>query len=820
MLFAQAQQKWIKGYIKDALNDERIPFASIHFVKSGFGKLSDSAGNFTFRLDQWPQDTMVASYVGYQDFKLSLPDHQRSRVTNDTMTIVIQMERGKFASEVIVQKKIDRGLLLWKRIVRRKQFNDKTRFDNFSYELYNKLEVDLNKFNFDNLKENKLLRPFKSLIETHIDTTEETPFLPVYMTETISDYYYQKKPVLRREIIKANNTVGINNESVTRLLGGTDQNVHIYHDIIPVFDKQFISPISSNGDFYYRYKVVDTQYVNGQRLIHMAFHPKRKGENTFEGDCWVHDSTFAIQKINLFISKEANINFVNKLSLIQEFARLPDGNWFLVKDKFVVDLSPMGKNQGGAIGRKTTTFRNILCNDSDVLIELAKNKRIEEIIVQPDANIKVAGYWETARHEPLTITERSVYKMMDTIQQMPAFKRYSNGMYFLAIGYKNIGKLEIGPWFNWISYNNIEGLRIRFDLGTNTSFSKKIFLHSYLAYGFKDENFKYQFDALYLINKNPRSHFLITYKKDIDYTQNYYNGFSQDNMLALAARKPGVPVKLIMTDEKRGEYLLSFKNGLSAKVSGLHKQYNPLSNLPPNTFFQNNNEAGIVAAAEMSLELRYAYLERFLQTTFNQYSLGSASPIFQGRVSKGMPGILGSRFNYTKVSAAISHNKKVAPYGTIYYNIFAGQTFGKLPYMLLDIAPGNEVYYYNKYAFNLVNRYEFLHDKYAGIIFEHNIGNGVFRFIPLVKKLKLRQLYTIKALTGSLSNENYQYNMPAGSPYIFQSLNGRTYLEVGTGIDNIFKVFRVDFLWRLQPQPLPVETLKRFGIFGSFRIVL
>ena len=138
--------------------------------------------------------------------------------------------------------------------------------------------------------------------------------------------------------------------------------------------------------------------------------------------------------------------------------------------------------------------------------------------------------------------------------------------------------------------------------------------------------------------------------------------------------------------------------------------------------------------------------------------------------------------------------------------------------MLLDIAPGNEIYYYNKYAFNLMNRYEFLHDQYAGVNFEHNIGNGIFRFIPGIRKLKLRQFYSAKGLWGSLNDINRDYNMPVGSQYRFESLNGRTYLEVGTGVDNIFKFFRVDFVWRVMPRPLPVERVKRFGIFGSFRV--
>jgi hypothetical protein len=171
-----------------------------------------------------------------------------------------------------------------------------------------------------------------------------------------------------------------------------------------------------------------------------------------------------------------------------------------------------------------------------------------------------------------------------------------------------------------------------------------------------------------------------------------------------------------------------------------------------------------------------------------------------------------------KVSYSVSDYSKIAPFGTIYYNLFGGRTFGTLPYMLLDVAPGNEIYYYNKYAFNLMNRYEYLHDRYLGINFEHNIGSGLFRFVGITRKLKWRQFWSAKTLWGSLTQENKDYNMPPSSEYKFESLDGKTYLELGTGVDNIFKVFRVDFIWRVLPQPLPPEWAKQFGVFFSFRL--
>ena len=157
---------------------------------------------------------------------------------------------------------------------------------------------------------------------------------------------------------------------------------------------------------------------------------------------------------------------------------------------------------------------------------------------------------------------------------------------------------------------------------------------------------------------------------------------------------------------------------------------------------------------------------------------------------------------------------KVPPFGSFEYNFIAGKTFGTLHLILFfEIAPGNELSYYNKHTFSLMNRYEYIHDKFVALSFEHNIGNGIFRLIP---QLKFRQFYTIKALWGGLSDANKTLNFLPG--YDFKSLDGKTYLEIGTGIDNIFKIIRLDFIWRLLPTPLPKEANKRFGVFGSFRL--
>lgn len=815
-VFLNAQTKLIRGVIKDAHSDERIPFASISFKNGGSGKLSDSAGNFAFRFDNWPSDTIEVTYVGYKDFILPL-DSLIRKAQGDVLDISILMERGKYAAEVVVKRKIDRGLLMWKRIVKRKPFNDRYRFNNFSYELYNKLEIDLKNVKRDKFGRLPFVKRFQ-FVFNNIDTTEDgKPFLPIYLTEALSDYYFQKSPLRRREVFKGTKTIGVNNESVSKFLGGMEQNVNFYSNFIPVFDKQFVSPISDNGDAYYRYKVLDSQIVDGRRLIHFQFTAKRKGESTFEGDCWIHDSTFAVQKMNLRLSKEANINFVDNLSLIQEYTLINDSIWFLTRDKFVADLSFRGDDKLSVIARKSTTYRDIVVNDTSVVNQVAKNKLMEETILSADAKNNPDSFWVQARHEELTKNEKAIYQTIDTLLKLPAFKKATDQVYFLTTGYKNIGNYEIGPWYNWITYNTLEGLRLRFDLGTNKFFHKKLFLHAYAAYGFTDNDWKYQVNGMYVFKKSPRLSLSASYKKDLDYGQVYYDEISQDNIFAIAIRKSGVPMKFMMIDAKNIDLFKEWKNGFSVGLGAAHKTYDPLVELPPKSIFVNGTDSSLITT-EVSVKFRYAFLEKFLESTFNRISLGSTYPIVEVKLTQGIPNIFKSAYTYTKISASISHYKKISPFGNIYYNFFGGKTFGTVPYMMLDIAPGNEIYYYNKYAFNLMNRYEYLGDQYAGINFEHNIGNGLFRFLPLTRKLKFRQFWSAKTLWGSLTEANKELNMPPNSDYKFSTLDGNPYLELGTGVDNILKVFRLDFIWRVLPQPLPEEKSKRFGIFFSFRL--
>lgn len=801
-------QKIIRGQVKDAHSEEVISFANVTFKGTHLGVITDSVGEFTFSVSDWPSDTLEITYVGYEPFYIPLP------TTENKLFLNIPLERATMNEGVIVKSKIDKGLWLWKKIVAHKPNNNRYKFDNFSYELYNKLEVDLKHFNsLEKITKIKPLRPINELINKNIDTSEGVKILPAYLTEAITHYYYQKKPLRRREEIIAANTNGIKNESMLKFLGGMDQVFNVYNNFITVFNKAFVSPISDNGDFYYKYSIADTQYIAGETYYRLIFHPRRKGMNTFEGDCWVHFGSYAIQKINLALDKTADINFLEKFSYIQEFSQLPDSNWFINREKLVVDIAPVGNKVPGLVGRKTSTYKNIIVNDSTVSAKLKENKKQEEIITLPGADDKNLTYWDSTRHETLSHTEKGIISMIDTIVNAPAYQKITKQVAFLATGYFNVGNVQLGSAYNWFSGNSYEGFRMRFDVASNKHFNTKFMYHAYLAYGFTDKKIKGLGELFYLPKKHPRQYWYLGYKNDLDFGQKYYGEISSDNIFSFAVRKPNIPVKFINLEESSFEFFNEFPNGFSVKTTAANKAYTPLANLLPADAFEPLTKRLITT--ELSIRLRYAFAEKFIESTFYRASLGSPYPIVEATYTKGISGVLRSRYNYSKFVFSISDYMKIPPFGNINYQLYSGKTFGTLPYTFLDVAPGNELFYYNKYAFNTMIRYEYIHDKFIGINYEHHIGNGIFKAIP---QLKFRQFYTIKALWGSLSDANKALNFKEDTH--FQSLDGKTYLEVGTGVDNILRVFRLDFIWRLLPKAEPNKPMNNFGVFGSLRFNL
>lgn len=806
----------LRGTIKDAVTNEPLSFATIGFPALAVGTRADMEGNFILELDEIPNDSMQISMIGYTKIKVAISHVEKNQ------HFIFELERSSIIGKDIVIK-FDRNpaLTLVKKVIKNKPYNNYDKAENYKYEVYNKMEFDINKIPPKAFKQSPLLRKF-SFVKKYIDSTsEDKPFLPMFLSESISDFYYQRTPKKSKEIIKATRISGYKNESVSQLLGSMYQKVNVYKNSILVFDVPFVSPIADDAPSFYQYEITDTQYIDSKTYFQVLFTPKREGERTFYGDMWIHDTDFAIQKINLLVNKEQNINWVNKVTLFQEFACIEDTIWFLTKDKFYVDfLPPHGNKIAGFLGRKTATYKEIEVNNKSIIEYIENRKHKSDVEIIENAVNRDDEYWNIERHDSLTKNEKSIYKMIDTIQSLPIYKKYYNFFYLLSTGIKEWGPLEIGPLYNLYSRNDAEGPRYRFTLGTTPKLFKNVYINAYIAYGTKDKIIKYNANALWILKRNPRQYIYAEYKKDIDNNvSNYDDAGSLDNVFSTIGRKPNVPWKLAYVDVKRIEYFKSNFQGLSTLISFENKLFTPYTPLPYKNIFYNHDGESVnsIRTSEIGVELRYAYKEKFVEGNYYRSSLGTKYPVVKLYTGFGIRNLFDADNNYQKIRLTIAHTQKIKRLGSLYYNIFAGKVFGTVPYPLLEVHPGNEFFYYDPHAFSMMYRYEYLSDIYAGFIAEHSLGSLFFKYIPVIKKMRLRTFYNLKTVYGNLSSQNQLLNFNKG--YDFQSLVNSPYMEAGTGIENILKVLRVDFVWRILPYRTATNDsyIRRFGIFGSMK---
>jgi len=815
--------KMAHGRVVNNFTKEPVPFASIYWKKAGFGGITDSLGNFSLKFSHHPIDTLVVSYVGFTNIMRPV------RQGKDTATLMLLLDQVKQTNGVEVRSKFNKGLRWWKGIVANKQRNNPYQYNSYAYELYNKIEIDINNIKRDYF-DKKLLRPFAFILDKVDSVSDRAPFLPVYLTESLSDYYYSTHPSKVREEIKAAKIRGIKNESILQFLGGMNQKVNLYEDYITILGKEFISPLSAVGDKFYNYKGADTQYIGGERYLHLLFSPRSEGENTFNGDCWIHGRNWGIRKINLSISTSANINYVNRLSILQEFNLLTDSSWMFGKDKFIVDFSPLGKEKTSFIARKSSTYKNIRINDASITEKLASNAQKEEVVVSEEARLKNDQFWDNSRHEELSHNEQNIYWMMDTIRTMPIFKKYMNVVTFLVGGYKKLGAIEIGPWYKWISGNQLERIRTRFDLGTTDLFSKYLRLHGYLAYGYKDGRFKGRFDATYRLPGGKGITLFTSFTHDLDNGRTRYNDedITTDNIFSQIIRRPNIRQKFLGVEEIKLMVTKEWKSKFSIQPFMVRTDYETFHPLPTRRQLLTSAQKSLISS-ELGIRFRYAPGEKTLTGHRKEKRVRTNHPVYELRAALGIPDIFGSHYRYQRLGANITHNLRIPRWGKLNYMVYGGKVVNQepLPFMFPEIHPGNDVYYYSKHSSDLMNRFEYISDRYAGVNIEHNLEKKFINLVPFMRKTNMRQFWNFKSVWGNLSDQNRILNIQDYYyEYRMRSLRGGLYTEIGTGFENIFKLLRIDLVWRYAPlrniprglnPSLFKSNTNDFGVFGSIR---
>ncbi|MEX2595722.1 MAG: DUF5686 family protein, partial [Salibacteraceae bacterium] len=464
----------------------------------------------------------------------------------------------------------------------------------------------------------------------------------------------------------------------------------------------------------------------------------------------------------------------------------------------------------GFYGRKSTHY-------SDFKINQAKDpsffNTFNNIIVADSANDKDDAYWNNARPDTLTENEARIYKMVDTIQQLPAFRTYVDIITLFVTGYKEIKYVDIGPYFTFFSFNQIEGMRFRLGGKTNSDFSTKLELSGYAAYGIRDNQWKYQGASRIFLSDKPRQILSLSHRRDLEQLGQSANAWRTDNILSSVFRR-NPNNQLNAFEEYKLGYDIEYFPGLSTSLTFNRRDIWSVGTIP----FQRITNEGVVQdvnrvkTSELRFSTRIAIGEKFINGELDRVSLGTKNPTIRAEAAFGIKGFLSGEHVYQRASINIQDRIAINPIGHSNITIEGGKIWGTLPFPLLQLYSGNETYFYDSYAFNLMNFYEFVGDEWLTLFWTHHFNGLFFNKVPLFRKLKWREVATFRGAVGRLSDK---HRAEMEFPDDLYTLD-KPYMETGVGIENIFNLFRVDALWRLtyldNPDVVP------FGIRTTFQI--
>ncbi len=797
-----AQKTVVSGKVIDSETKEPIPFCNIGFQHSPVGTISEMDGSF-FLSTLKATDTLFISSLGYEIKRLPIVKGKEQTFNVKLVPTSINIEA------VVVRPGENPAFRLLREIDNHKKQNNPSRLESYQYRAYTKLRLDMNNIR-EKLKDRRFLKDFNFIFD-YMDSSEvfNKNYLPLLISETVSKMYYSKNPPVNREVIEAFKVSGIENKTVSQFSGRMYQQMNIYDNFIVFFDPGFISPIADFGRLYYKYHLDDSATIDNSWCYKISFKPKRTQERTFHGFFWVADTSFAIKKIQLRVSSDVNLNLLKDMIATYEYNKVNDTTWFLTNEDLVVDFNVFEKVYG-FFGRKTAVYDSIVL---DRPVPETVEKMTTDTYVLDNKIDRDNAYWVKHRKAELTDDDKKTYQMVDSVKSVPKFKLVNGFVNMLTNYYIVSGLFEYGPYYTTISNNPIEGLRLRLGGRTSNKFSTKIMPGGHIAYGFRDNQIKYGLYCQYMFNVNPRRTATVAYYHDIRQLGKSENAFLDDNYLtSILRRNPNY--KLTMVDQYNAFYEHEWVQGFSNTLKFNHQTIYGTGYVPFNYYTSEGDTVAkaSVTSTDITLSTHFAYREKFLWGKFERVSLGSTYPMFDLNLTYGPKGIWDNNYEYFKISLKVSDWVETNPLGYFKYILTYGKIYGTLPYPLLKLHEGNETYAYDPLSFNMMNYYEFVSDEYFRIFAEQHFQGFFLNRIPLLRKLHWREVANANILFGHLSDKNKSLmKFPPG----LSGLN-QPYYEAGVGIENIFRLFRIDAMWRFTELNKP--NVSAFGIRFSVHL--
>lgn len=799
----------VSGKVFDGETGEALAFVNVIFKGTSVGTATDLDGYFEIE-SRFVSDSLCANFLGFEEACIFIKQEDRTRNIDIRLqkkqlqlkNVTVVAKRGRYS------KKNNPAVDLMRKVIENKKDNRLEGNEFYSFDQHEKIQIDLNNIT-EQFKDRKVFNSFDVLWK-YLDTSTVNGkvFLPIFLREVKSKVHYRKSPQSRKEYQNAIKLTKFDEEmddkSINDVIEFLYKDIDIYDNTIPLLDHSFISPISPLAINFYRFYILDTTDVNGVSSTRLGFIPKNKSNFGFTGDLYVsNDEDHTVTRADFGIIGDIHLNFINDIMVRQDFEPLDDGAYVLTKDEVVVDYS-ISKNGIGFYGTRSLGYDNFSFKEAE---DPGVYSGIEKIIKSDDAFDFNEDWWDDNRIIGLTDTQDDLYEMIDTLTSMPAYKRLITGVRILTSGYVPFPKFDVGPLPTFYSFNQVEGSRLRIGGETNLNFNKNLLIDGYLAYGTRDKALKFKSGLTYSFNKdwkrNPRHFLRLIYQNDVTFPGQDLQFIQQDNVL-LSLRR-GATNNMLLDRELRLQYTKETP-GFAFDIVFADKNRRPYGDLVLG-FTEANGEPSFLREIEtttLGFNLELAPNKQFIQGRQYRRPIINEYPIWTLRYEASIKDFFGSNFGYHKLELGFFKRFNLSILGHTNIGIEATKIWGDLPYTELFIPPANQSFAYQRESFNMMNFLEFVSDQQIFLRAEHYFKGFIFNRLPLIKKLKLREVATFKMVYGSLSDSN-DPNQDPSIPRFDLDEQGRSltylftdgaYMEGSIGITNIFKVLRLDLVKR------------------------
>ena len=825
----------ITGVVKDAETGDSIGFASVVYEGHNISAIADSHGRYTIaRHAGW---NLTFSAVGYKSRIIRITEHSRSR-QNITLKpdsrqlsgVTVKARRNRYS------RKDNPAVELMRRVVAAKKKNDLAVNDYYQYQKYEKITLAINDLKPEQLEQ----KPFSNH-SWLLDQVETSPYtgkliLPVSVDETVSQKFYRREPRSEKTIIQGQTSQGVNDlfqtgDIINTVVKDVFTDVDLYQDHIRMLQYPFVSPISNEGISFYRYYIEDTLTIDRDSCIHLHFLPNNQHDMGFRGDLYIlKDSTLHVRRCQLTVPKQSTVNFVDQLQVLQEYQKLPDGQWVLTQDDMITELKLFDFIQGSAIVTRTTRL-------SDYAFDPIPSKLfrgIKKEVTEADAQMRDKDYWNQYRQVELTKSESRMDKFINGITNIKGFKYIILGLKALfenSIETSNPNYIDICPVNTVLTRNYVDGWRSRLSAKTTANLNKHLFLSGYYAHGWGSHRNYYNAEATFSLNAKkylphefPRRTLTVQSTRDVCSPGDRFMDTDKDNFMV--ALKWAETNKMMFYDRQQATFEYETDWGMKLTVSGKREENEACGAMSFQTMDRPRQNLNIrtgngeyLRTTEVTARLRYAPGETYINNKLRRRVINLDAPVFSVAHTRGFKDVLGGDYDYNYTEAHIYKRFWLgSSWGKIDTDLKAGIQWNQVPYPLLIFPAANQSYIILPETFNLINTMEFLNDRFASFMISWDLNGKLFNRLPVVKKWNWREYIGFRMLWGDLSDKNNPLlaeNQGNSSLMYFPEgvsvMNPRKpYMEMVLGVHNIFKFFHVEYVRRLNYTELP--TSPRWGM--------